>query len=489
MEERREKVPPLCESARDRKVIVVGSGPNGLAAAIEMARAGFPVTVMEAAPTTGGGARSGELTLPGYMHDICSAIHPLGASSPFFNSLPLNLHGLQWIYPPVSLAHPFDDGGAAALVKEIEGTVETLDLKDRRPYMQLMAPLRDAWEELAPDLLAPLHFPLHPILMARFGLHAARPAAHVARSAFSGERARALFAGMAAHSFLPLEKPATAAFALVLGVLGHVKGWPVAEGGSGRISDALASYFLTLDGKIITGAPVRSADQFQEGALLFMDVTPRQLLGIAGQRLSDSYRRKLEKYRYGPGVFKMDWALAGPIPWRAESCGRAGTVHVGGTLAEIASSEREIWEGRHPERPFVLVAQQSLFDPGRAPAGKQIGWAYCHVPNGSRFDMSERIESQIERFAPGFRDLIIARHTRDTAGFEAYNENCVGGDINGGVQDLRQMFFRPVASTNPYATSDKSIYLCSSSTPPGGGVHGMCGYHAARVAIDNMKKK
>ncbi len=477
----------LGKTLKDKEVIVVGSGPNGLAAAIEMARAGFPVTIVEAAATVGGGARTAELTLPGYLHDVCSAIHPLGASSPFFNTLPLARHGLQWICPPVALAHPFDDGTAAALENDMDATADSLDVPDRGPYMRLMTPLWNSWEELAPELLAPLHFPLHPLLMTRFGLRAIRPASRLASVVFSGQRARALFAGLAAHSFLPLEKQATAAFALVLGVLGHVTGWPVAAGGSGRISAALASYFRSLGGKIITGEPVRTVEQFPDGALLLLDVTPRQLLRIAGGRLSAGYRQELEKYRYGPGVFKMDWALAGPIPWRAEACRRAGTVHAGGTLTEIAAAEREVWEGRHPEKPFVLVAQQSLFDPDRAPAGKHAGWAYCHVPNGSRFDMGERIERQIERFAPGFRDLIIARHARDTAGFEAYNENCVGGDINGGVQDLRQMFFRPVAGANPYATSDRNIYLCSSSTPPGGGVHGMCGYHAARAAIEGLK--
>lgn len=486
MEKRRNEMSPLEKSARDREVIVVGSGPNGLAAAIEMARSGFPVTIVEAAATVGGGTRTAELTLPGYLHDVCSAIHPLGAFSPFFNSLPLARHGLKWIYPPVSLAHPFDDGSAAALEKEIAGTVQTLDFPDRQAYMQLMAPLKQVWGDLAADLLAPLHFPLHPILMARFGLYAVRSAAGLARGVFSGERARALFAGLSAHSFLPLEKPATAAFGLILGVLGHITGWPVAAGGSGRISTALAAYFKTVGGKIITGAHVRTVDRFPGGTLLLLDVTPRQLLRMAGPRLSGDYRRELEKYRYGPGVFKMDWALSEPIPWRADACRRAGTVHVGGTMAEIAAGERDVWEGKHPEKPFVLLAQQSLFDPGRAPAGKHAGWAYCHVPNGSVFDMSERIERQIERFAPGFRELIIARHVRDTAGFEAYNGNCIGGDINGGVQDLRQMFFRPVAGANPYATSDKNIYLCSSSTPPGGGVHGMCGYHAARSAIDSF---
>ena len=472
----------------DKEVFVTGSGPNGLAAAIEMARSGCAVTLFESADTVGGGTRTAELTLPGYRHDICSAIHPLAASSPFFRQLPLERHGLQWITPPAALAHPFDDGTAALLMREIPATVETLDPRDAKAYAQLLAPLKESWQQIAPDLLAPLGLPVHPVLMARFGLHAVRSARGLAQHTFQGERARALFAGMSAHSFLPLEKAATAAFGLILATLGHVTGWPVAAGGSGSISQALADHFISLGGRIVTGTPVATLEQFPVGAVILMDVTPRQLLGIAGTRLSSGYRRRLEAYRYGPGVFKVDWALSGPIPWQASACARAATVHIGGTMEEIAAAESEVWRGGHPERPFVLVAQQSLFDPSRAPAGKHTGWAYCHVPNGSRFDMTRRIEAQIERFAPGFRDLILARHVRDTAGYQLYNGNFVGGDINGGVQDLHQILARPVAGTRPYATSDAGIFICSSSTPPGGGVHGMCGYHAARCAIDTLSR-
>ena len=464
-------------------VTVVGSGPNGLAAAIAMAGNGFPVTLIEAADVVGGGTRSEELTLPGFVHDICSAIHPLGASSPFFTALPLDRHGLRWIYPPASLAHPFDDGTAAMLEKEIFATTETLDFPDRRPYLELMNPLKEAWPTLAPELLAPLRIPLHPLLMARFGLQGMKSARGLATATFTGERVRGLFAGMAAHSFLPLEKAVSASFGLILGVLGHVVGWPVAAGGSGRISEALAAHFLSLGGRIETGRAVESVNELADAAIMLLDVTPRQLLRMAGERFDSGYRRSLEKYRYGPGVFKVDWALAGPIPWRAAECARAATVHLGGTLEEIAAGEREVWQGEHPDKPFVLLAQQSLFDPARAPAGQHTGWAYCHVPNGSTLDMTERIERQVERFAPGFRELILARHVRNTAGYEAHNRNLVGGDINGGVQDLRQLFARPVAGPNPYATSAAGIFICSSSSPPGGGVHGMCGYHAARAAI------
>lgn len=472
--------------AAEREVIVVGSGPNGLAAAVEMARQGFAVTVLEAAETIGGGTRTDELTLPGFRHDVCSAIHPLGASSPFFSSLPLEHHGLSWIYPPASLAHPFDDGSAALLEREIAGTAATLDPQDAAPYRRLLAPLAESWELLAADLLAPLRFPAHPLLSARFGLHALRSARALAEESFSGRRARALFAGLAAHSFLPLEKPVTAAFGLILAVLGHVTGWPVAAGGSGRIAAALADYLVSMKGRILTGSPVATLEQFAPGALFLLDVTPRQLISIAGERFDERYRRRLAAYRYGPGVFKMDWALSGPIPWRAADCGRAATVHLGGTLEEIAAGESEVWRGGHPERPFVLVAQQSLFDPSRAPQGMHTGWAYCHVPNGSRFDMTQRIEAQIERFAPGFKELILARHVRDTAGYQSYNRNFVGGDINGGIQDLRQILARPVIGRRPYATPDPEVYICSSSTPPGGGVHGMCGYHAARCAIETL---
>jgi phytoene dehydrogenase-like protein len=471
----------------ERTVFVVGSGPNGLAAAIVMAQAGLPVTVIEAGRTIGGGTRSAEITLPGFIHDICAAIHPLGAFSPFFNSLPLRDHGLKWISPPAALAHPLDDGTAAILEKEIFETVETLDFPDRRPYLELMTPLREHWGRISAQVLGPLSFPAHPLLMARFGVHAVKSAVGLATSMFEGPLARALFAGMAAHSFLPLEKPGSASFGLVLGILGHINGWPVAAGGTGKINEALGSYFKSLGGEIVTGRRITTVDEFPDDATVFLDVSPRQALQMAHNRFDEDYRRKLEKYRFGPGIFKIDWALDGPIPWRAEGCRRAATVHLGGTMEEIAAAEREVSLGRHPEKPFVLVAQQSLFDPSRAPAGKQVGWAYCHVPNGSRIDMTERIEAQVERFAPGFKDLIIERRTRDTADLQAYNANFIGGDINGGMMDLRQMFKRPIAGTAPYATSDKDIFICSASTPPGGGVHGMCGYLAARLAIERMK--
>jgi phytoene dehydrogenase-like protein len=468
----------------EQEVVVVGSGPNGLAAAIEMARHGFPVLLLEAAETVGGGTRTEELTLPGFRHDVCSAIHPMAASSPFFSTLALERYGLHWIYPPAPLAHPFDDGSAALLERDIEATGATLDPQDAAAYRRLLAPLTESWPLIGADLLGPIGLPAHPVLSARFGRYALRSARGVAEAQFQGGRARALFAGMAAHSFLPLDKPGTAAFGLVLAIQGHLAGWPVAAGGSGRIAAALADCLLSLGGKIVTGSPVATLEPFPSGTLFLLDVTPRQLISIAGERFDERYRRRLAAYRYGPGVFKVDWALSAPIPWRAGACARAATVHLGGTLEEIAQAESEVWLGGHPERPFVLVAQQSLFDPDRAPEGKHTGWAYCHVPNGSRFDMTQRIEAQMERFAPGFRELILARHVRDTAGYQSYNRNLVGGDIIGGVQDLRQILARPVPGPRPYATPAREVYICSSSTPPGGGVHGMCGYHAARCAIE-----
>ncbi|MCM0083870.1 NAD(P)/FAD-dependent oxidoreductase [Geomonas sp. Red32] len=472
------------DEMREREVIVVGAGPNGLAAAVEMARAGCRVTILEAAGTIGGGTRTMELTLPGFRHDVCSAIHPLAVSSPFFNQLPLGDFGLRWIHPAAPLAHPFDDGTAAMLERDVAVTAGTLDREDAGAYHHLFSPLVAGWGELAPDILRPVAgVPKHPVLLGRFGLNAIRPAEGLARDVFKGSRARALFAGLSAHSFLPLGKPGSAAFGLVLGILGHAAGWPLAAGGSAAISRALADYLVSLGGTIRTGSRVTSVNDLPGGAVIILDVTPQQLLEIAGSRFDDRYRRRLAAYRYGPGIFKVDWALAGPIPWRARECARSATVHLGGTLEEIASSEREIWEGKHPVRPFVLLAQQSLFDPGRAPEGKHTGWAYCHVPNGSTFDMTERIEAQVERFAPGFRELILARHVRNTAGYQEYNRNFIGGDINGGVQDLRQIIARPVAGPRPYATPDPGIFICSSSTPPGGGVHGMCGYLAAHCAL------
>jgi phytoene dehydrogenase-like protein len=462
--------------------IVVGSGPNGLAAAIRLAQAGLSVVVYEAKETIGGGMRSAELTLPGFVHDICSAIHPVGIASPFFRELPLDKHGLEWIQPLAPLAHPFDDGTAAMLERSIDATGNTLDV-DAAAYKRLMEPLVSNWDKLETDLLGPLHFPQHPMAMARFAFNAFRSAHHLAICRFKKEHARGLFAGLAAHSMMPLRKPITAAFGLILGILGHAKGWPIPLGGSQRIANALASYFRSLGGEIITGRYVEHMNQLPSARVILFDVTPRQLLRIAGHSFPSQYRHKLKCYRYGPGVFKIDWALSEPIPWKAKECARAGTVHLGGTLKEIEQSEREVWKGKHPANPFVLMAQQSLFDRTRAPENKQTAWGYCHVPHGSVVDMTERIESQIERFAPGFRDCILARSTKNTMEFEAYNTNYVGGDINGGVQDLYQLFTRPVARMVPYSTPLKGIYICSSSTPPGGGVHGMCGYHAANAAI------
>ncbi|HXV44769.1 MAG TPA: NAD(P)/FAD-dependent oxidoreductase, partial [Anaerolineae bacterium] len=463
--------------------IVIGSGPNGLAAAITLAQAGCSVLLLEAKVTVGGGLRSAELTLPGFVHDVCSAIHPLGVGSPFFRRLPLAEYGLEWIYPPAPLAHPLDDGTTAVLEQSVETTGATLG-QDAAAYRKLMAPLVADWDKLAGDLLGPFPFPpRHPLALARFGLSAIRSARSLAESRFQGEHARALFAGLAAHSIMPLEKPPTASFGLVLGLLGHALGWPLPKGGSQRIADALAAYFQSLGGEIVTNSSVEAVDELPPSRLVMFDVTPRQLLRLAGHRLPPGYRRQLEKYRYGPGVFKVDWALDGPIPWRAEACVRAGTVHVGGTLAEVAASERAMWQGPPAEKPFVLVVQQSLFDSTRAPAGKHTVWAYCHVPNGSTFDMTERIEAQIERFAPGFRERILARSVMPPAQMEQHNPNYIGGDINGGVQDFWQLFTRPVPRWIPYSTPIKGFYLCSSSTPPGGGVHGMCGYHAAKAAL------
>jgi phytoene dehydrogenase-like protein len=466
--------------------IVVGSGPNGLAAAIVLARAGVSVRVLEAAATVGGGARSAELTLPGFVHDVCSAIHPLGVSSPFFRTLPLAEHGVEWIEPPAALAHPFDDGSAALLERSPEVVVRGIG-EDEARWRRLFAPLvRDA-EPLLEDILAPLHVPAHPIALARFGARAAPPATTLARLSFRGEKARGLFAGLAAHSMLRLDRPPTAAFGLVLGLLGHSVGWPFPRGGSQRLSDALASYLRALGGEIETGRRVESLAELGDTRAVVLDVTPRGLLALAADRLPDRYRRGLERYRYGPGVFKLDWALDGPIPWRAEGCARAATVHLGGTLAEIAASEAAPGHGEVVERPFVLLAQQSLFDPTRAPAGQHTAWAYCHVPNGSTVDMTARIEAQVERFAPGFRERILARSALGPAEIERYNANYVGGDINAGAATLSQLFTRPVARVSPYTTPLPGVFLCSASTPPGGGVHGMCGFHAARAGLEYLR--
>ncbi|MDQ2887375.1 MAG: NAD(P)/FAD-dependent oxidoreductase [Chloroflexota bacterium] len=468
--------------------IVIGSGPNGLAAAIRLAQAGRSVQVFEAKDTIGGGCRSLELTLPGFVHDMCSAIHPLGLNSPFFRTLPLEQYGLQWIQPPTPLAHPLDDGSAILLERSIEATCATLGV-DANAYKELITPLVADWPFIEQAFLGPLRLPPllhHPFALGRFGLAALNSVQSLTQRLFKGERARAIFAGMGAHSMLSLDQATSSASALLLGTIGHVVGWPLPRGGSQQIVDALAAHLRSLGGEIVTGVEVKSIDALPLARALLFDVTPHQLLRIAGSHLSSGYKRALERFRYGPGVFKLDYALDGPIPWRAEECLQAATVHLGGTLPEIAVSEYQVTHGVHPERPFVLLAQQSLFDETRAPAGKQTVWAYCHVPNGSTYDMTERIEAQIERFAPGFRERILARHTTTTAAMERYNANYIGGDINGGVQDLWQLFTRPTIRPVPYTTSAKNIFLCSSSTPPGGGVHGMCGYFAAQAALHSV---
>ena len=459
---------------------VIGSGPNGLTAAILLAKAGLPVTLFEAQDSIGGGARSAELTLPGFIHDVCSAVHPLAASSPVFATFPLAEHGLEWIQPPIPLAHPLDNGDAVLLYRSVAETAARLGA-DGAMYRRAFDPLAARWSDLAGDILGPLRWPSNPLTMARFSLLAPWPAMAVAKTLFRHPQARALFAGMAAHSFLKMESLVSAAFGFVLGIAGHAVGWPIPRGGSQRIAGALCSYFQSLGGRVVTSTAITSLDDFEPGALVLCDVTPRQLLKIAGDRLPPRYRRKLEKYRYGPGVFKLDWALDGPIPWRSPQCARAGTVHLGGTIEEIAASERLAHQGQESERPFVLLSQPSLFDPSRAPAGKHTVWAYCHVPNGSTKDMTAPVEAQIERFAPGFRARILATSAMNSRQMESRNANLVGGDINGGSQDILQLFARPNRSL--YRTPVKGLYLCSSSTPPGGAVHGLCGYFAATLAL------
>ncbi|MBL8046430.1 MAG: NAD(P)/FAD-dependent oxidoreductase [Anaerolineales bacterium] len=467
--------------------IIVGAGPNGLAAAIVLTQAGWRVQVREACATIGGGTRTAELTLPGFAHDVCSAIHPLSLASPFLRALPLEKFGLEFIHPPAALAHPLDDGTAILLEKSIGATSAHLG-PDAGAYQRLLGFVTGEWEKIIAEFLGPLRLPKHPLAMAGFGLLAMQSATGLAQLAFKEKRAQALFAGLAAHSIQPLENSPTAAFGLMLGMLGHAVGWPLAKGGSHKITQAMAAYLQTLGGEVITNAPVQIIDELPPVRAVLLDVTPRQLLKLAAHRFPAGYVQSLKRYRYGPGVFKMDFALDGPIPWRAAECLQAGTVHVGGTLAEIAASERVMWHGEHSERPYVLVAQQSLFDETRTPAGKHTGWAYCHVPHGSTVDMSEVVIKQIERFAPGFQERILATHTLTAMQMQAYNANYVGGDINGGVQDFTQLFTRPAVRFPPYATPAQGIYLCSSSTPPGGGVHGMCGYWAAQTVLEQLGK-
>jgi phytoene dehydrogenase-like protein len=463
-----------------RKACVIGAGPNGLAAAIVLAQAGLQVDVLEAESTPGGAARTLELTLPGFRHDFGSAVYPLGAGSPFFSSLPLEGHGLEWIHSPAALAHPLDDGTAVMLERGLDETRDSLGI-DGPAWDKLMRPFAERWTEFAPEVLRPVPFiPRHPWLMARFGMVALRSARAIARR-FRNERTRALFAGLAAHSFLSLDEPLSAAFAILMAAPAHAVGWPIPRGGAQSLTNSLCGYLSTFGSKVKTSSQVQSLAALANYDLLFCDLTPRQLLDVGGQRLSDSYKRRLGKYRYGAGVFKVDYALNTPIPWKADDCLRAATVHLGGTFEEIAAAEKAVRMGQNADRPFVLLAQPSLFDSSRAPLGKHTAWAYCHVPNGSNVNVLEKLEDQIDRFAPGFRDRILARRVFSPADLESMDANLVGGDIGGGAMDIGQFLFRP--TWRHYATSARDIYICSASTPPGGGVHGMCGYHAARMGL------
>lgn len=461
--------------------IIVGSGPNGLAAAIRLALEGLKVKVFEASATVGGGMRTAELMQQGVHHDICSAIHPMAASSPFLKQLPLSDFGLEWIQPEYPVAHPLDNGKAVMMHRSLEATANDLGV-DSSSYKNLMQPIAENWDALTNDFLGPLTIPKHPFLMARFGLNAIQPAQRLQKK-FETVEAKALFAGLAAHSILPLDAPITAAIGLVLGAAGHSVGWPLPKGGSQSIANAMTRYLQSLGGEVETDFEVTSIDQLPSHQCILFDLTPRQLIEIAGDRLPEWYVNRLKKFKYGSGVFKVDYILKEPVPWSDPRCQKAGTVHLGGTFGEIAAAEKLLDDNKHAEKPYVLVAQQSMFDESRTPDGRHTLWAYCHVPSGSTRDMTEEIDNQIERFAPGFRDVVEERHTMNTSQFEEYNANYFGGDINGGRQDIWQLFTRPIHLINPYATPADGVYLCSSSTPPGGGVHGMCGYHAAMLAL------
>lgn len=469
----------------NRNACVIGAGPNGLAAAIVLAERGVQVQVFEAEPEPGGAARTQELTLPGFWHDFGSAVYPFAAGSPFFSSLPLSKHGLEWIHSPCPLAHPFDDGTAITLARDLRETESSLQ-EDGKTWGRLMRPFAEHWPELSSEVLRPIHvLSRHPWLLGRFGVVAFPSARTLWRILFRNERTKALFAGLAAHSFLSLDERLSAAFGVMLGAAAHVVGWPIPRGGAKSLTNALCGHLASLGGEIKTSAHVEKLDSLPKYDATLCDVTPFQLVRMATSRLSTRYALRLAKYRYGPAAFKVDYALRCPIPWQAAECLRAATVHLGGSAEEIAASEATMRGGRHSERPFVLLAQPSLFDAMRAPAEKHTAWAYCHVPNGSQYDMLETIEAQIERFAPGFRDCVLARRVFSPAGLQQMDANLIGGDITGGSMDLRQFLFRP--TWRHYATSARDIYLCSSSTPPGGGVHGMCGYHAARLALSRMK--
>jgi phytoene dehydrogenase-like protein len=465
--------------------VVVGSGPNGLAAAITIAQAGRSVIVLEAKNTIGGGTRTEELTLPGFRHDVCSAIHPLALMSPFFRALDLRPHGLEWIQPPVPLAHPLDNEPAVFLERSLEATEKGLNI-DADCYRRLIGPAVHDWTRIVPELLKPLGIRRTPFPLLRFGPRAMRSAVGLARSWFKGVRAQALFAGNAAHAIFPLQHLSSAGFGLMLSMSGHAVGWPIARGGSQAIADALASYLISLGGEVEVGVGVSSMSDLPRARSLLFDVTPRQLAEIAGSDFPPDYAERLQRHRYGSAVFKVDWALNGPIPWKDPRCSQAGTLHLGGTLEEIAASELDVWRGIPPERPFVLISQPSLFDSTRAPAGLHTAWGYCHVPNRCTVDMTQAIEDQVERFAPGFKSLVLAKHTMSPSEMEAYNPNYVGGDIAGGVQSFWELFVRPLGRWSAYSTPVKGLYICSSSMPPGAGVHGMCGHLAAKEALKDV---
>lgn len=464
--------------------VIIGSGPNGLSAGIRLAQKGLSVKILEAKSTIGGGTRTQELTEPGYLHDVCSAVHPTAASSPFLKSLKLENYGLEWVHPPYPYAHPLENGEAVAVSKSLEESLEIMG-KDSKNYRQLYKEFIDNWELLSQDIFGTLRLPKHPLIMARFGWYGMFSAKLLSNSMFDTENVKALFAGCAAHSILPLNKAFTASFGLVIGASAHTTGWPFAKGGSASISNALEKKFQSLGGKIETNRKITSLDNIPQAKTILFDLTPHQIADILGESLPSSYKNKLRRYTYGPGAFKMDWALSEPVPWLNEKCRKAGTLHLGGAFDEIADSEQAAWKGNHHEKPYVLVSQPSIFDKTRAPSGKHTLWAYCHVPNGSEKDMTEIIENQIERYAPGFRDTIISKHTMNTKQLEVYNSNYIGGDINGGAQFFKQIFGRPVLKWDPYKIPMDGMYICSASTPPGGGVHGMSGFNAAESVLKN----
>ncbi|MGC9323678.1 MAG: phytoene desaturase family protein [Desulfomonilia bacterium] len=468
--------------SENRDVLVAGSGPNGLAASITLSRAGRKVILVEEKDIPGGCLISGECTLPGFVHDLGSAVYPFSLTSPFFASLPGGARDIPWLFPEASLVHPFDDGHVAAIYRDMDRTVEGLG-EDGIHYRQFIGPFLHRFEDLLEDILQPLHVPRHPEVLLSLGFRSLLPLTWLAPFMFRSFRGRALIAGLGAHSILPLEHPLSSSFSLIMAASCHSPGWPVPQGGSGRIADHLVNILKNLGGEIVTSAPVRSLDDLTDAGEVFLDLTPRQVLRVLGRTLPSRYRDRLMHYRYGHGIFKVDWALEGPIPWKARECSQTCTLHLGGTMEEIALAEREVWQGRHPEHPFVILVQPSILDSTRAPRGCHTAWAYCHVPNGSIKDMTERIERQVERFAPGFLGMIMAKRSMNTRDLELFNANLVGGDIAGGVQDFRQLFSRPIPTLHPYALPIPGMYLCSSSTPPGAGVHGMCGYNAARFSL------